>query len=79
LPPFASRNIVVRRAEVPQWRSKSRRKLNIPRPSQVVRLKPEADVRRVLIHILIFAAMLVAISALAIWFNLGPVVHSSAA
>jgi hypothetical protein len=31
----------------------------------------------VLIHILIFVAVLAAISALAIWFNLGPVVHSS--
>jgi len=36
-------------------------------------------VRNTLIHILIFIAVLVAISALAIWFNLGPVAHSAAA
>jgi hypothetical protein len=35
-------------------------------------------VRDTLIHILIFLIALVAISALAIWFNLGPVAHSAA-
>lgn len=33
--------------------------------------------RRALIQVLIFVAIVVAISALAIWLNLGPVVHSS--
>jgi hypothetical protein len=34
-------------------------------------------IRSVLIQILIFVAAIVAISALAIWLNLGPVVHSA--
>jgi len=40
--------------------------------------KSEADVRDTLTHILIFLIALVAISALAIWFNLGPVAYSAA-
>lgn len=36
-------------------------------------------VQNVLIQILIFVAVIVAISALAIWLNLGPVVHSAIA
>jgi hypothetical protein len=31
--------------------------------------------RQMLIHILLFVAVMVAISAVAIWFNLGPVVR----
>jgi len=33
--------------------------------------------RKALIQVLIFVAALIAISALAIWLNLGPVAHSS--
>jgi len=33
--------------------------------------------RRVLIQILIFVAAIVAITAVSIWFNLGPVAHSA--
>jgi mono/diheme cytochrome c family protein len=36
-------------------------------------------VRNALIHIVIFLMALVVLSALAIWFNLGPVVHSAEA
>jgi len=37
----------------------------------------EAKVRNALIHALIFLALLVALSAVAICFNLGPVAHSA--
>jgi hypothetical protein len=32
--------------------------------------------RKIALHIIIFITMLVVISAVAIWFGLGPVVHS---
>jgi len=40
-------------------------------------MEREANVRNALIHVLIFLALLAALSAIAIWFNLGPVVHSA--
>jgi hypothetical protein len=39
----------------------------------------EADVRNALIHIVIFLVALVVLTALAIWFNLGPVAYSAEA
>lgn len=33
--------------------------------------------RRFAIHVLIFIAVIIVITALAIWLNLGPVVHSA--
>jgi hypothetical protein len=77
--PFASRSIGVLQTEVRRSRSKSRPKLATPPRFQVVRPEREAEVRKALIHILIFVAVLVAIIALGIWFNLGPVVHSAVA